>query len=180
MCRIWGVLIAAVVLLTGCMAPGAAEETAPAALLTPTLEQAVEALPASPTPDPALPAVLLQQAAGAGTLSLVRYSGPQGTCVALTFDPQTFPVNRCGTFSGPGIGFVDSLTDPAGGAVRVAYGLALDPNISAVAVEFAGGGNTNTAVQNGAYLLVLGGGQMPQQAIAINQFGNLVGRWPFH
>ena len=110
------------------------------------------------------PVILLARPVGAYTLNVIRYTGPQGVCLALSFDTQTLPVNHCGTYNGSGVGFVTALTDPGGGTVRVAYGLTLDPAITAVAVEFTDGGNTNSFTENGAYLILLDGGRSPRRA----------------
>lgn len=139
------------------------------------------ATPVPPTPvsDPALPGVLLTQETDAGSLYLIRYEGGQGVCVALTFDTQTLAVNHCGLTPGQGVGFVDSLTAPDGRVARVAYGLAPSEGVTAVAIEFSGGGNVPATVNSGGYVLVLGSGQTPRRATAIDQFGYMAGQWGF-
>lgn len=168
----------AALMLSGCLLPDPGPAPSPAtATPTPALDPLPSplagALPAGS------PALLVEQPAGAGTLRLLRYTGAGQTCVAVTFNMQTLEANRCGAFAGAGVGFVDTLTNPGGQPVRVAYGLLLEPSITAVAVEFAGGSNTNVPAHNGGYLLVLEAGQTPQRAVGINQFGNLVGSWAF-
>jgi len=167
------VLALAAALLSGCVMP--AGSPAP-----PTITLPPAADPASPTPpaEPSAPVVLLEQPTAAGSLRLLRYEGAQGACLAVTFDPQTLAVTRCGAFAG-GVGFVDSLTDPAGQTVRVAFGLAGDPAATAVAIEFAGGGNAPATVRQGGYLLILAAGQTPLRATAIDQYGYMVGQWRF-
>lgn len=128
--------------------------------------------------EPAAPVILLEQPTGGGTLRLIRYEGAQGTCLALTFDPQTLAVNRCGAFAG-GVGFVEALTAPTGQTVRVAFGLTGSPAVTAVAIEFAGGSNAPAAVNGGGYLLILAAGQTPLRATAIDQYGYMVGQWRF-
>ncbi len=158
-------------LLGGCLMP--ATESPPTV--------ALPAPEASSTPavvEPAAPVILLEQPTAGGTLRLIRYEGAQGTCLALTFDPQTLAVNRCGTFTG-GVGFVEALTDPTGQTVRVAFGLTGNPAVTAVAIEFAGGGNAPATVSGGGYLLVLAAGQTPLRATAIDQYGYMVGQWRF-
>jgi hypothetical protein len=184
------------VLLAGCFqAPvesgGPAESTGSIATLTPlspatavpsplpTQPPTLPSTAAVPTSDPNAPVILLARPVGAYMLNVIRYTGPQGVCLALSFDTQTLPVNHCGTYNGSGVGFVTALTDPDGGTVRVAYGLTLDPAITAVAVEFTDGGNTNSFTENGAYLILLDGGRSPRRATGVNQFGNMVGQWTF-
>ncbi len=135
--------------------------------------------PPSPPADPDAPAVLLERSVGAGTLYLIRYPSAGQTCLSITFNPHVLEVQRCGPFSGTGVGWLDTLTDPAGQPVRVAYGLALAGTITAVAVEYTGGGNDNTLVQNGGYLFMLREHQTPRRAVGINQYGNMVGSWTF-
>jgi len=136
-----------------------------------------------PTPTyaalPGGPVILTEAAAGAETVALIRYESAGQTCLTATFNLRILDATRCGPFSGAGVGFVETLTDSAGQGFRVAYGLVLDETITAVAVEFYGGGNTNAMTQSGGYLLVLEAGQTPQRALGINQYGNLVGSWTF-
>ncbi len=164
--------------VSGCLLP-APDSAPPPATAAPTPALDAPASPLAGAPPSGGPALLAEQPAGGGTLRLLRYTGAGQTCVAVTFNMQTLEANRCGAFAGAGVGFVDTLTDPGGQPVRVAYGLLLEPSITAVAVEFAGGGNANVPAHNGGYLLVLEAGQTPQRAIGINQFGNLVGSWAF-
>ncbi len=160
-------------LLSGCLMP--AGQTVPPTATPAVVDSAAEAtLPA----DLSAPVVLLEQPAAGGSLRLIRYSGPQGTCLALTFDPQTLAVNRCGV-PASGSGFVDSLTDPTGQTVRVAFGLTGHPAVTAVAIEFAGGGNAPATVGGGGYLLILAAGQTPLRATAIDQYGYMVSQWRF-
>lgn len=178
--------------VTGCLMPGpepvadeptlalpTGDPAAAAAQPTSTVALPDETPTSTPPPDPNAPAVLIAQELGAGTLSILRF--PRGTevCVAASFNLQTFAASHCGNLSGVGVGFVDSITDPGGVTHRIAYGLALDATMTAVAIEFTGGGNTNTQPQNGGYLFVLQPGQTPSAAFGVNVQGNLVGRWGF-
>lgn len=130
-------------------------------------------------PDPNVPAILLETATASGPLYLIRYPSAGQTCLSATFNPRIFEHQQCGPFEGVGVGFVTTISDPGGGEVRVAYGLALEATITAIALEFTGGGNTNMFVQNGGYVFVLADRQTPRRAVAIDQFGNLVGTWAF-
>ncbi len=176
-------LVVLAALLAGCLMP--AEEAAGPTLPAPTQPVVLPAtttaaqFPPTTAPDPNAPAVLLEEPTGGGPLYLIRYPSAGQTCLSATFNPRIFEHQRCGPFSGVGVGFVETITDPAGSAVRVAYGLALDETITAVAVEFAGSGNANTFVQNGGYVFVLGANQTPRRAVAVDQFGNMVGSWTF-
>ena len=71
-----------------------------------------------------VPAVLVTVETDAGPLTLIRYQGAEGLCLAVTFDPQAFPVTRCGLAAGAGVGFVDSLPAPDGREMRIAFGQA--------------------------------------------------------
>ncbi|MBN1967670.1 MAG: hypothetical protein JW910_23640 [Anaerolineae bacterium] len=175
-------------LLAGCVMPNgdsdpvavpptAAVESAGGAAPTATYTATVPAV--TDTPDANAPVVLLEQELGAGTVSLLRFQRGAETCVSATFNLQTFEASQCGTFSGAGVGFVGTVTDPAGMVYQIAYGLVLDESITAVAVEFPGGSNTNTQPRNGGFLFVLQSGQAPHTAYGVNLQGNLVGQWGF-
>lgn len=170
-------------LLTGCLrsVPGMDDAVFPMAEPAATATLPVPSPPPAPTAtrDPAAPVILLQQTVNGQPLYLIRYLVADETCLVATFDLQALATTHCGAYAGAGIGLVGTLTDPAGGTVRLAYGLALDPAISAVAIEFTSGGNAHTFVENGGYALVLTGSQTPRRAVAVNQFGNLIDRWLF-
>ena len=177
-------LLLGLVLLAGCMrsAPDTSVPEPTIPTLTPEGGQAPLPLAPSPlpsTPDSALPAVLLTQPTDAGPLYLIHYQGGQGRCLALTFDPQTLAVNRCGLASGQGVGFVDQITAPDGRVARAAYGLTPGGTITAVAIEFSGGGNTPALVAGEGYMLLLENGQTPRRATAIDQYGYMAGQWGF-
>ena len=171
-------------LLAGCLQPAPLTEDS-AVGDTPLPATPTLALTAAPPPDDAPeagdagPAILVLQPAGAGTVAVIRYPAGAETCLAASFDLRVLEHTRCGTFGGAGVGFLATLTDPGGQAVRVAYGAVFNPAISAVAVEFAEGGNANAPVQDGGYLLLLQPGQTPRRAVGVNQFGNLMGNWTF-
>ena len=173
--------------LAGCVLPAPEDTLIAAPSDAPTGQAVTSAAPTELPPtglptvthDPAAPVILLAEPVGAETLSLIRFESAGQDCLTATFNPRIFGVLHCGPFSGVGVGFVDTLTDAAGQTVRAAYGLALDPTITAVAVEFSGGGSASVFVQQGAYLLVPGPQQIPRRALGINQFGNLVGSWQF-
>jgi hypothetical protein len=173
------------VLLSSCLRP-APDQPDPMPITEPppsTVAPTPTDVPVQPTgtatPDPALPVVMLEQALDVGTFYLIRYQGPQGLCICPTFNPRILEMQRCGTFSGAGVGFVDEVTDPGGGIIRVAYGMSLDNRSTAVAVEFASGGNGHVFTENNGYALILEGNQTPRRATAIDQYGNMVGQWTF-
>jgi len=170
--------------LAGCVLPFGTQTPLP----PPTLESPPPTAPSAETAEPEAgatpsgPAILLQQPVGAGTLLLIRYQGAGQPCLAATFTAEVFQANRCGAALTPGavgVGYVDALTDPAGATVRVAYGVVHNPAITAVAVEFVGGGSASAPVQNGGYALALTGDQRPRRASGIDQYGYLVGQWEF-
>ncbi len=175
---LFALLLLAAGALAGCVRPGfIGEEPPPPMTPTDTPEAAPAHTPAPP--DPSRPDVLITQETDAGPLYLIRYEGGQGLCVALTFDPQTLAANRCGLRAGAGVGFVETLTAPDGRAARVAFGLAPNDAVTAVAVEFTSGANAPAVATGGGYLLVLEDGQTPRRATAIDQFGYMAGQWGF-
>lgn len=175
---VFALLLLAAGALAGCVRPGFMGEDPPPPV-TPTHTPIAEPIDSLATPDPSRPDVLLTQETDAGLLYLIRYEGGQGLCVALTFDPQTLAANRCGLRAGTGVGFVETLTAPDGRAARVAFGLAPNDTVTAVAVEFTSGANAPAAASGGGYLLVLEDGQTPRRATAIDQFGYMAGQWGF-
>lgn len=162
-----------IILLAGC----ASDNTA---AVPPTAAQATD-IPATIVPaiDSAAPAILQQPVLANGSLAIISYTGPEGQCLALSFDTRVFIAQHCGTFEGDGVGFIAMITDPTGAPLRLAYGLVLDPDISAVAIEFVGGGNAHSFTENGSYLILLEEGQTPRRATGVNPFGNMVGQWTF-
>ncbi|GAB4574460.1 MAG: hypothetical protein Kow0077_21120 [Anaerolineae bacterium] len=168
--------MALLIMVGGCFQT--AEQPPPVTSEPPAGAQATVPL-VSLTPDPAAPAILLTLPTDAGPLHLIRYRGGQGVCLALTFDPQTLAVNRCGLAEGVGRGFVESLTAPDGRAVRVVFGLAPHDGVTAVALEFADGRNAPAVTAGGGYALLLEAAQTPVRATAIDQFGYMAGQWAF-
>ncbi len=187
-------LVVLTLFLAGCVLPFEAQTSPPptAEIPPPTSPSAETAEPearATLSP-PSGPAILLQQPVGAGTLLLIRYQGAGQPCLAATFTAEVFQANRCdetltlapasaGGREVVGVGYVDTLTDPAGTTVRLAYGVVHNPAITVVAVEFVGGGSASAPVQNGGYALALSNQQQPRRASGIDQYGYLVGQWSF-
>ncbi len=165
-------------LACGCLRTAEGPAAAPA---TPALSAAGASpiLAETPAPavtvDPAAPAILLMQPVGEAAIAVIRYMAGAETCLAASFDLRVLESAHCGAFGDVGVVFAATLTNPQGQAVPVVYGGLFDSTVTAVAIEFAGGGNASAAVENGGFLLLLQPGQTPRRAVGVNQFGNLVG-----
>ncbi len=175
--RVISILIVAG-LLSGCLR--AAEGPAPILATPSPLAAEVSPIPSeTPVPtvavDPAAPAILVTRPVGEAAIVVIRYLAGAEICLAASFDLRVLESSHCGSFDGVGVVFTATLTNPQGQAVPVAYGGLFDSSVTAVAIEFAGGGNASAQVENGGFLLLLQPGQIPQRAVGINQFGNLVG-----